>query len=511
MNKQKQNTLRYSGKLLTKLVLIIAGNLVMVSSVYAQDPFSSLYNENCIVCHGELFEGNSQGPALVGKELVHGDSVAELVKSIAEGFPENGMPGWSETLDEIQIRRLAIFISEQRASLLYTDFKVNKKLVVPEGRVKSELTTFRMETIATGIDPTPFSIAPLADGRILVTEKRQGIRIINKNGEVSDLLAGTPETTALGFNLMGLNAGRGWMLDVAPHPDYEKNGWIYLVHTHVCEECKNIDRATMNRLVRGRIRDGAWVDQEVIWKVAPEFYTQMTDLNAGGRLAFDPDGYVFLSVGMKGPANYFGIQDLSAPYGKVHRVHDDGRIPSDNPFLDRAGAMPSIWTYGHRSPQGLEFNAGTGELWGTEMGPRGGDEVNLLQAGKNYGWPLYSKGINYVGTAVEYGKQLGIELDLDSIEQPVVDLTPSPAVSSFIIYNGSAFPEWRGNLIVGTLKATELYRVVIENGRHVRTETLISDLARIRDVETGPDGRIYLLLEHESGAQVVALVPADAD
>jgi glucose/arabinose dehydrogenase len=196
------------------------------------------------------------------------------------------------------------------------------------------------------------------------------------------------------------------------------------------------------------------------------------------------------------------------PYGKIHRVNDDGSVPTDNPFVYAPGALPTIWTYGHRSPQGLEFNRESGQLWGTEMGQRGGDEVNLLSRGKNYGWPLYSKGLKYDGTPVDYGQELGIEFDLKDIEQPIVDLTPSPAVSSFAFYEGSAFRKWRGNMLVGTLKATELYRMVIERDRVVHVETLLEGLGRIRDVEVGPDGAIYLLLEHHSGGRILKLVPA---
>lgn len=231
-------------------------------------------------------------------------------------------------------------------------------------------------------------------------------------------------------------------------------------------------------------------------------------MGAGGRIAFDDAGHVFLSVGIKGLSNYHGIQDLGLPYGKIHRVNDDGTIPPDNPFVDDPDALDSIWTYGHRSPQGLEFDPQTGRLWSTEMGPRGGDEFNLIRPGRNYGWPLTSKGVDYDGTPVEYGIDLGIPLDLDTIEQPVVDLTPAPAVSSFSIYRGNAFPAWKGNAIVGTLKATELYRFVIDGNRVVHRETLLSGMGRLRDVEVGPDGAIYLLLEHASGGRIVRMVPA---
>jgi glucose/arabinose dehydrogenase len=182
-------------------------------------------------------------------------------------------------------------------------------------------------------------------------------------------------------------------------------------------------------------------------------------------------------------------------------------MPADNPFVGTPNALPSIWSYGHRSPEGLEFDKRTGRLWETEMGQRGGDEVNLLLAGKNYGWPLVSKGLKYDGTPVDYGKQLGIEPDLASIKQPVVDLTPSPAVSSFVLYDGEAFPRWKGNMLVGTLKATELYRMIVDGDRVVHRETLLTGLGRIRDIAVGADGNVYLLLEHASGGRILRLVP----
>jgi glucose/arabinose dehydrogenase len=158
----------------------------------------------------------------------------------------------------------------------------------------------------------------------------------------------------------------------------------------------------MTKLVRGRIEDGAWVDEEVIWSIDVENYTSMPDMVAGGRIAFDGEGNLFLSVGAKGALGYAGAQDLASPYGKILRMRDDGSIPSDNPFVDDPEALAAIWTYGHRSPRGLEFDRASGRLWGAEMGPRGGDEVNLLLPGRNYGWPLYSLGIDYSGAPIEY-------------------------------------------------------------------------------------------------------------
>jgi glucose/arabinose dehydrogenase len=495
--------------------LLIAAALPPLAAIAQPDPFTSTYTESCAVCHGANLEGAAQGTPLAGAALKHGDSVDAIAKSIAEGVPQTAMPAWSATLDEVAIRRLAIFISERRHDLTYTDFKIGSAPAIPQGTMQSEEHAFRIETVTDGLDPLPYSIAPLPDGRILLTEKTRGLSIISPSGEQSELIRGTPQAFDDGFEVPGilLVFGSGYLLDLALHPDYAENGWIYLSYTDRCTACNAASRqsnrpVTMNALMRGRIENGAWVDQQMIWRSDIEQYTGTPDMAAGGRIAFDDAGHVFITVGIKGAGEADGMQDLAKPYGKIHRVNDDGSIPADNPFRSVAGALPSVWSYGHRSPQGLEFNAETHQLWGTEMGQRGGDEVNLIARGKNYGWPLYSKGLKYDGTPVDYGNALGIQFDLKDIEQPVVDLTPSPAVSSFAFYDGAAFPKWRGNMLVGTLKATELYRMVVERDRVVHIEKVLAGLGRIRDVEVGRDGAVYLLLEHRSGARIVRLVPA---
>lgn len=491
--------------------------LAVIAASHAQisfDGFQTLYDGHCAVCHGERLQGGAQGVSLVGGELAHGSSVREIAASIAEGYPGSGMPAWRHVLDEGQIQSLAIFVSEQRSGYDYREFHIESELRLPEGVIEGESHAFRLETVIAGLDPLPYSIAPLPDGSLLLTEKMRGLSLVSAGGVQSDLIPGAP----VGYNDdeplagTGLRLGVGWVMDVALHPDYHRNGWVYVLYSDRCEDCNAMSRATgkpvsMNRLVRGHLRDGAWTDEQVIWQADIETYSPMTDHTAGGRITFDPDGYVFMSLGMKGPNNYVGIQDLSLPYGKIHRVHDDGRMPADNPFVGVPGALASTWTYGHRSPQGLEYDPATGDLWGTEMGPRGGDEVNRLLPGRNYGWPLYSKGVNYDGTPVAYGGLLGIEVDPADIEQPVVDLTPSPAVSSLTVYAGDAFPGWRGNLIVGTLKGADLRRMVVADHKVIHVETLLRDLARVRDVESGPGGELYLLLEHAAGGRIVRLVP----
>jgi glucose/arabinose dehydrogenase len=223
-------------------------------------------------------------------------------------------------------------------------------------------------------------------------------------------------------------------------------------------------------------------------------------------------GHVYISVGIK---DMYGPQDLDNPNGKIHRIKDDGRIPPDNPYVVSVNASSeeisftrqTTWTYGHRSPQGLEWNYLRGRMWDAEMGPRGGDEINELLPGKNYGWPYHSLGLEYTGQKVERHKPKDIEFDISTVEQTLVDITPSPAISSFAFYDGVKFERWKDNLLLGSLKGSSLYRLVFDGNKLIHKETLIKDLARIRDVEVGYDGLVYLLLENKAGSKIVRLVP----
>jgi glucose/arabinose dehydrogenase/mono/diheme cytochrome c family protein len=492
-----------------------AKGLGLGAGSYFTNAFSVVFNEQCGDCHGENLLGTGQGTPLLGIELTYGESISELNDSIADGMPDNGMPGYSEVLSADEINNLSIYISEKRSGFDYLDYKVATPYTVPEGIIKTELHNFRLETVISDLDPLPYSLELLPDGRMLVVEKLRGLRIISKEGKKSELIKNTPKVYGETFEgPFALQHGVGWLLGVAIHPEYEENGWIYLSYGDRCEDCNESSRkakrpVSMVALVRGRIKDGEWIDQEVIFQPDVNSYGLFTDLTAGGRICFDRKGYVFLSIGMKGDNQGDGIQNLGLPQGKILRLHDDGRIPEDNPFVNVEGALKAIWTYGHRTPQGLEYKYDTDQLWEAEMGPRGGDEINLIQPGRNYGWPLTSKGVNYDGTPVDWGTKLGIEFDLKDIEQPIVDMTPAPAVSSMVIYTGKAFPKWHNNFLVQSLKAASLYRYEFKDNKHIHTETVIDNLTRMRDIEVGPSGEIYLLLEHVSGGRIVRMVPSD--
>ena len=472
-----------------------------------------MFQENCSVCHGESLEGTGQGSPLRGN-LIHGESIEAIVTSITNGYEVQGMPSWRDIFSPTEIRGLAMYLMETRNNVGYVTSNYDTDFTIPDEVFETSLHDFSLEIIAEDLDPLPFSIEPMPNGDILVTEKTKGVRIIRQDGERSDLIQGTPTAFDDIYRLesrIDIERGMGWLFDIKLHPNYVENGWIYLYHSHRCTDCNEASRreerpVSMNRLVRGRLDGINWIDQEVIWRAPIEDYFFAGDVGAGGRITFDNRGHVYFSIGMKCGGQGGGIQNLATPCGKIHRVNDDGSIPEDNPYFGVENVYESIYTYGHRSPQGLEYDHSNGELWGSEHGPRGGDEINRLLPAENYGWPLYSTGLHYDGSRVN-GLDLGIAFELSDITQPVVDMTPSPAVSSFIISQSEKFPNWKGDFIVGSLKSRSLFRIDIENNRFVETETLFEGIGRIRDVEMGLDGTIYLLFEHGEGGKIVSLVP----
>ncbi|MFO0688046.1 MAG: PQQ-dependent sugar dehydrogenase [Myxococcota bacterium] len=473
------------------------------------DAMGDIYAANCAVCHGKEFEGSALGPALVGSPLAHGDGLDPIVASIAKGFGEK-MPGWEKTLPASDIRGLAVFLLEKReGDRGDKGLGIGAPPVIPTGTLHSKLHDFTIEPVHGGF-VEPYSIAPLPDGRILVTEKMAGLSIVSADGKSVTRVTGTPKVYTDSVLRGSTYAGMGWMHEVALHPDYAKNGWIYLTYGDRCEQCNTASRETgrpvvMIKLVRGRISGNAWVDQQTIWEGDKEWYQDGLENGAGARITFDDAGHVYFVVGHF--VDYRGIQDLDFPYGKIMRVHDDGRIPADNPFVKVAGAIPAIYTLGHRVVQGLDFDRATGRVWATEHGPRGGDELNWIRSGVNYGWPVISEGVDYDGRPIHYGEELGIQVDRSTLERPKVFWTPSPGASSLVFYRGAAFPKWQDHAIIATLSKNELWRYVLDANGEVEHETLIAGLGRIRDVEVGTQGELLLLLEHRTGSQILRVEP----
>ena len=463
----------------------IAGSLALTtfSLVGLQakpDKVNELYLESCAACHGSKFEGGLGGNLADG-QWKNGSSDSDIARVISQGLPNLGMPAYEKTLSAEQIRSLVVFIREkEKAAAAQAAPPPQPK----EGAaVKSLLHDYKVETVIEGGLKTPWSLAFLPDGRQLVTERPGSLRMVDAN-LLPEPISGTPKVIEL---------GQGGMLDVAPSPDFAKDGWIYLAFADPLDAEK---KSAMLKIVRGRIRGHAWTDEEVIFQAAPEFYSP-TGVHFGTRMVFD-SGYLYFVVGERG--GMLEAQDITRPNGKIYRVFPDGRIPEDNPFVANKNAIPGIWSYGHRNPQGLAIDPRDHAIYATEHGPRGGDEFNIIRKGANYGWPVISYGMNYNGTPLT-----GIT-EKDGMEQPLVQWTPSIAACGLACYTGDKFPNWKYDFFAGGLRG-ELHRIRIQNGKAIADEIILSGLGRVRDVRSGPDGFLYIVLNQPD--RIVRLVPAE--
>ncbi len=470
--------------------LILALATALPSAAPAQElsrNAQELYVQLCAACHGRNLEGGSGGSLLEGGWFNAAGDDTQLEKIITQGLPEAGMPGFGDALDAPRVRALAVYLRERfvRAQERGTTFHRPAENVT----VRSEAAAFRTETVVEGLN-IPWSLAFLPGTSDMLIAERDGRLLLVRDGKLQpEPIAGTPRVVA---------RGQGGLMVVQPHPDYAApgNGWLYLAFSD-----PGPGDTTMTAIVRGRIRDGRWTDEQQIYRAAPEHYTRAGH-HFGVRLVFD-QGYLFFGIGDRGQQHE--AQDLGRPNGKMHRIHDDGRIPDDNPFVGRPGALPTIWSYGHRNPQGIVARPGTtGEslqIWLTEHGPRGGDELNLVQRGANFGWPVVTHGINYSGTPVS------AETSRPGMVDPVVFWTPSIAVCGLEFYTGDRFPGWKNNLFVGGLRQEEVRRVVLEGDRVKSQEVIFRGIGRVRTIHQGPDGLLYVGLE--TPGRVIRLVPAE--
>ena len=353
--------------------------------------------------------------------------------------------------------------------------------VTAQGGVqRSELHDFRIDTVVTGL-AHPWGLAFLPDGALLVTERGGQLRMVVDGRLVPEPVQGTPEVAA---------RDQGGLLDVALHPRFADTRWVYLSYAKPGPE--GITTAvSRGRLDGMRLTDVQEIFEARAWRSGgPHF---------GSRLVFDRAGYLYVTVGDRGAMQE--AQNRGNHQGTILRLHDDGRVPDDNPFVGQAGVLPEIFSYGHRNPQGLALHPETGELWSTEHGARGGDELNHVRAGRNYGWPVITHGINY------NGQPIGEGTSKPGMEQPVHYWVPSIATSGTTIYAGDRFPRWRGSILVGGLTGQQLVRISVDGTRETGSEVLFRGMGRVRDVRTGPDGFIYVLIDAPA-APLLRLEPA---
>jgi glucose/arabinose dehydrogenase len=342
--------------------------------------------------------------------------------------------------------------------------------------VATQQAQVQLTVVTSGLEH-PWGIAFLPDGRALVTERPGRLRVIDRNGKASESLAGVPAVDAV---------GQGGLLDVALDPDFARNQRLYLSYAE-----PRGDRKNGTSVARARLGPKGLEDVTVIFRQQPAMASRH---HFGSRLVFGRDGNLFVTLGDRNSGRD-KVQLLDNHIGKVVRIDRDGKAPADNPYRNQAGALPEIWSVGHRNIQGAALDPATGDLWTNEHGPKGGDELNHTLGGRNYGWPIVTYGMEYSG------KPVSDKTEAPGLESPVHYWVPSIATSGLAFYTGSAIPAWKGNVFVGGLKAGELARLELRDGRVVNEERLFVEALgkRIRTVVNGPDGALYLLTDEDDG------------
>ena len=459
---------------LALMVWIFAFTSTLSSSDESIKKGEVLYTQYCGTCHGAEHQGG-MSQSLADSEWEFGSDDESIIKNIKDGIDELSMPSFKEVLLDEDINNLVAYIRQEEKNRKPKDHKTIDVLETFEYSVNVQLYAENLEE--------PWAIDFISPQKAIVTEKPGRLRII-ENGKLLDApIIGIPKV---------LYESQGGLLDVAVDPEYSENGWIYLSFSH------EIDNLAMTKVVRGKLNGKQWVKEETLFESPPQYYLE-TRHHYGSRIVFDDDGHLFFSIGDRGKRNH--AQDISRPNGKIHRINKDGSIPKDNPFVGVDGAMESIFAFGSRNAQGLAINPITGKLWETEHGQKGGDEVNIIHPGLNYGWDKITYGRNYDGTvSTEFVKLPGMEI-------PILFWRPSIATCGLNFYKGELFSKWQNHLIVGALKYEEVRLLDIENDRVIHQEIILKDAGRVRDICSGPDGAIYVVLNKPGN--ILRLTPSN--
>ena len=427
----------------------------------------ALYQQYCAQCHGATLQGGN-AQSMVDGIWNFGGGGGSIRRNIKHGITHLGMPAYEDALDDDQIKALADYILGAEKDGGGEKPPVPKEVQTHDYVVKVEQWVENLKT--------PWGITFLNDNTALITERPGQLRIVNGGKLAEKPIADTPAVFA---------EGQSGLLDVAADPDYANNGWIYLAYGHGLDEKDEAGKvASMTRIVRGKLQNNKWVREEVLFEAPQETY-KVGGVHYGSRIVFDGDGDLYFSIGERGSQD--DAQDLTLPNGKIHRINTDGTIPKDNPFLETAGALPSIYAYGNRNPQGLAIHPETGVLWEAEHGPMGGDELNTIRKGANYGWPVISYGRNYDG------KPVTDIVRKDGMEQPSLYWRPSIAVCGIGIYTGTEFPKWTNAVLVGALRYESVAVLQVVGDRVMHEETILKNVGRVRTVTGGPDGAIYVV------------------
>jgi glucose/arabinose dehydrogenase len=434
------------------------------------------YQVLCAGCHG------AKVMAFVDREWERGHKIEHLARRIREGDMNDGMPAFADAFSESEIMEMAEYINLHIENLSVYEFDGRPDI---NQVFQSAEQNFTLELVADDLD-SPWGMAFLPGDGMLISDRNGKLYLSKQDGGFVEV-EGVPDV---------LDEGQGGLMDVELHPDFTENKLVYISYSIFRKQDEDIQSTTA--IARAKLVENRLEGLEVIFEAFPYSRTRH---HYGSRIEFDRDGYLFFSVGDRGNRDR-NPQALDNHCGKIHRLFDDGSIPEDNPFVGNRDALPSIYSYGHRNPQGMVLHPETGELWTHEHGPRGGDEINIIRPGANYGWPLVSHGINYDGTIFT---NLTEE---EGMEQALHYWVPSIAPCGMDFITGDRYPAWKNRLLVGSLKYEYLHMCKLEGGKVVSEELLMKNIGRVRNVKQGLDGYIYVAVE-EPG-RVFRLIPAPA-
>lgn len=460
--------------------LVVSGTMIAIGFSFSNikqeqkkaDPATN-YRTYCAGCHGEKMD------MFVDRQWKFGNKKEDLFKTVKLGRTNEGMPAFGESLTDKEINELADYILN---GIKNVDKYMAKEEPVSDV-FKTEEMTIKLEPVAEGLD-VPWGMAFLPGGDLLVTD-RNGKFYRVKPDKTLSVISGAPEVLA---------RGQGGLMDVTLDPGFATNQLIYLSYS----KFKNVDGAVLatTAIMQAKLDGNTLTAQKDIFVAEPYSKTQH---HYGSRMQFGKDGYLYFSVGERGNEQQ-NPQDIKGnDLGKVHRIKSDGSIPADNPFVKTPGASASIYAYGHRNPQGMTIHPVTGKIWTNEHGPRGGDEINIEEAGKNYGWPVITYGINY------NGKPISNLTAKAGMVQPLHYWIPSIGPSGIAFVTGDKYKKWEGNLLSGSLRFKFLQRSVLKGNKVVKEEILFKNIGRVRDVRMAPDGLIYIAVE--SPGRIYRLLP----
>ncbi|WP_186757185.1 PQQ-dependent sugar dehydrogenase [Echinicola salinicaeni] len=424
----------------------------------------------CSGCHGASMKGTSSTTSLLKENWTDESSKEKLIKTIKEGVPNTKMLAWNNQLSPSDVNAIADYI---------IDFQENEHLKLEDPTIEylnsSEYKLEVVEWCSEGLE-VPWAIEFIDSHKALVSER---------NGKLKWLIDGKEDPLPIvGLPKPHIGSSTGGFMDIALDPNYDKNGWVYLAYSQTNEDNEAKDALALTKIIRGKIKDHQWQNEETLFEVSDDLKVRNGN-RWGCRFLFDKEGYLFFSIGDMARAE--DSQDPSKATGKVFRIYPDGSIPEDNPFINKGGALAAVYSLGNRNVQGISMHPETGEIWMTEHGPKGGDELNILKKGANYGWPVITYGVDYDGSIISE------KTHQEGMEQPITYWTPSIAVCPAEFVEGELFPAWKNNLLVGALAFQEVRRIVIDQHNIVKQELLIKGKGRVRDLKFGPDGALYIV------------------